>query len=473
LSSGSSRTTEVTPTVNPLSLIERSGRWDSEYFLPEYLELEDSLKGLPTVPLGELAKVIGSAFYPAASDIYSESGLPFLRCLDVINYPVITADQPVKRIPEGFVRANDSIRTIMPVGIVITKVGTPCFSGIVSDSLGECALSRTVLGLKDIKQDKVDPFYLTAYLMSPVGFLQLYREREQQIQFQLTLDRVRNLRVFLPDKTEQRRIGLLLEDYGSMVRSSSAAFSKQQKFLRDSLGLNAFDALDSVTYETRLAEVNRERRFDAEYFQPKFIRLEEMLEKVGAKPLASLVAISKGVEVGSSKYVDEGILFIRVSNLTKFGVETGDADKYLSAESFSQLRDRFQPREGEVLLSKDGSPGIGTFVSEDVEGIISGGILKLKPNRNAPKPYYLSLIINSEVCQMQIEREASGAIISHWRPELVKKLLVPLLEQKDQDEATNGFALCISLRKDASKKLAETGTRISNLMRDEGKKSDN
>lgn len=40
---------------------------------------------------------------------------------------------------------------------------------------------------------------------------------------------------------------------------------------------------------------------------------------------------------------------------------------------------------------------------------------------------YLALCINSVIGQMQIERDAGGSVIFHWKPEQIKKSQVPIL----------------------------------------------
>jgi hypothetical protein len=129
--------------------------------------------------------------------LYKIGDLPFIRCVDCISYPVITKrqDDLFEKIPSDFADEHKNIKRLSRGEIVITKVGTPCYASIIHD-IDDVALSRTVLGLKNIKN--IDPYYLTAFLRSKYGFYQLYRERELTIQFQLTLERVGNVRIFKP-----------------------------------------------------------------------------------------------------------------------------------------------------------------------------------------------------------------------------------------------------------------------------------
>ena len=94
--------------------------------------------------------------------------------------------------------------------IIITKVGSPCYASIVYEH-DVVALSRTVMGLKNITE--VNPLYLLAFLRSKYGFQELYREREQTIQFQLTLERVRKISIYIANPLLQDAIADIYHRY--------------------------------------------------------------------------------------------------------------------------------------------------------------------------------------------------------------------------------------------------------------------
>jgi hypothetical protein len=79
------------------------GRLDPEYFLPVHTILESKLDQLQCEKLGRLGKFTCSAFYPAATHLYEKGDMPFLRCVDIIDYPIIHSEQPFAQIPKDFV----------------------------------------------------------------------------------------------------------------------------------------------------------------------------------------------------------------------------------------------------------------------------------------------------------------------------------------------------------------------------------
>ena len=65
-------------------------------------------------------------------------------------------------------------------------------------------------------------------------------------------------------------------------------------------------------------------RLDAEYYQPKYDLLFEKLKGFPTATIKEIATIQKSIEPGSDAYQEEGIPFIRVANLSKFGLSNSD-----------------------------------------------------------------------------------------------------------------------------------------------------
>jgi len=431
--------------------MEVRDRTDAEYFQPEFLEVATILKERG-MPLKSLAKLITSAFYPSATQLYSSGTIPFIRCLDVIDYPVLSNLQQnqFEKLPKKFIQKNPTIKTLHSGDIVITKVGTPCYASIINESLNEVAISRTVLGMINIK---IDPYYLVAFLRSRYGFFQLMRERELTIQLQLTLERVGRINVFIPkSKKLIDGISSKVKKYFNFYKEAILLYREAENLFLQELGLKDFKPKYELSYSASLSDVFEYHRVDAEYFQPAYEELMQKINKnVELKPLRKfIVSLQKGIEVGSENYEEEGKLFIRVSNLSINGFVEKD-QKYIDDELYKQLKDAYKPEIGDFLLTKDATPGIAYVVKEPIEGVIASGILKLKINEDEIDKEYLALCINSLFGKMQIERDGGGSVITHWKPEQIKKLAIPILHQKTQQK----IAALIQKSHEARKKAKE------------------
>jgi len=447
------------------SKIDLGDRIDAEYFEPSYLENENRLKKANAKPLSTYCNLVSSAFYPAATGYYASGEMPFIRCVDCIEFPAIThlQDDTFERLPHSFVKENKTIKVLKDGDIVITKVGTPCYASIVY-GLEEVALSRTVLGVYKIKN--IDPFYLTVYLRSKFGFEQLFRERELTIQYQLTLERVGRILVYKPvDETFQKIIRRVFIESQNLCIKATEQYVEAEKTLLSELGLFNWNPKYQLSFIRNYSDTHSADRIDAEYFQPQY---DEIIKAVkSAKNYArlddDLVSIKKCVEPGSEAYQDSGVPFVRVSNLSKFGIND-DNQQFISGSLYESLK-MHQPQKGEILLSKDATPGIAYYLSDVPSKMIpSSGILRLTA-KDAAKiiPEYLTLVLNSVVVQKQIERDVGGSVINHWLVDQVKNTIVPLLDGEVQKEISGKIAESFLKRKQSRSllEIAKVGVEMA------------
>ena len=416
------------------SKIDLGDRIDAEYFEPSYLKNENRLKNLGARPLSDYAKVTSSAFYPSATGYYEIGELPFIRCVDCIDYPAITELQndSFEKLPHDFIDANKTIQKISNEDIVITKVGSPCFASIIYN-INEVALSRTVLGAYKIQN--IDPFYLLVFLRSKYGFEQLIRERELTIQYALTLERVGRILTFEPSNDFQKKIRQIFINSQDLYINSVQKYRETEQLLLSELGLLDRKPKHELSFIKNYSDTQEAERMDAEYFQPKYEEIIEAVKKYkgGFDELGELVTMKKCVEPGSSAYQEVGTPFVRVGNLSKFEISTNN-QQFISGDLYKALK-AHQPKQNEILLSKDATPGIAYHLKNEPKQMIpSGGILRLKIKVSKVLSEYLTLVLNSLVVQKQIERDAGGSIINHWRPDQVRSTTIPILENEKQEE---------------------------------------
>ncbi len=181
-------------------------------------------------------------------------------------------------------------------------------------------------------------------------------------------------------------------------------------------------------------------RLDAEYYQPKFASLFAQLANFKTMKLGEIVNLQKSVEPGSEAYQTEGIPFVRVSDLSKFGIS--QTDKYLHPKDFGNV---VRPKKDSILLTKDGTVGIAYRVPQDLNVITSGAIVHLELKTDEVLPDYLALALSSPAVQLQAERDAGGSIIQHWKPSEILDVVIPVLpkniQQTISDKVQQSFAL--------------------------------
>ena len=200
-------------------------------------------------------------------------------------------------------------------------------------------------------------------------------------------------------------------------------------------------------------------RFDAEFYQPKYDYLFKKLSDYETLALGDLVDIHKSIEPGSDAYDSRGIPFVRVSDLSKFGLS--ETKIFLDKENYSDV---IRPTKDTILLSKDGSVGIAYKAEENLEVITSGAILHLKIKSTKVQPDYLTLVINSIVVQLQAECAAGGSIIQHWKSSEIEKVQIPILPLDIQTEISNKIRHSFVLRKESLQLLEQTRSLVEHVI---------
>ncbi len=220
---------------------------------------------------------------------------------------------------------------------------------------------------------------------------------------------------------------------------------------------NKFTTKQVNYFEKTYFDIDKVARLDAEYFQPKYEKIVSLIKSCasGWDRLGNLVEINKSVEVGSDEYLAQGIPFVRVSNLNSMEITE---EKYISEQLYNQIKEH-QPGQGEILFSKDATPGIAHYLSEDPKKMIpSSGILRLKNKNSKVNNEYLLLVLNSRYVKAQMNRDVSGSVILHWRVEQVSDTVIPILSDSIQTQIQEKVSTALQLQAE-SKRLFEAAER--------------
>ena len=229
--------------------------------------------------------------------------------------------------------------------------------------------------------------------------------------------------------------------YKTLLEQSLYYFRLAEWLLLQELFLDYWQSRGSVSCSIKsFSAVQSTGRLDSEYYQPKYDELFEHLAKYKCTKLVDIVAIKKSIEPGSDSYIEEGIPFIRVSDVNKF--EIGKTDLHLSPKEFNI--EVLRPHEDTIIFSKDGSIGIAYKCEKNLDIITSGALLHLDIRNENILPDYLTIVLNSIVTQLQAERDSNGAIIQHWKLDDIKKIIVPVLPMQihSSQKKSRSLLLC-------------------------------
>jgi restriction endonuclease S subunit len=449
----------MTFSIIQKSQLEGAKRIDAEYYQQEYLNLLNQLKKIQLSELDKITTKIDVGFVSSMVSHFKEKGIPLLRTQNVNEFFIDLTNDLIFIDKEFHQKLKKS--QVFSGDVLLARSGSIGNASVVPSNFPIANSADIIL----IKTNKILPEYLSAFLNSRYGQFQIERGVSGGLQGHINLYSLEKLLIPIIDNGFQETIKKIVLSGLNELDNSKFLYSQAEDLLLEELELKDFKFKNDLFFVVDSSKAKG--RIDADYFQPKYEQLISQLNKFETKNLSDLVSIKKGFEPGSETYEEEGKLFIRVSSLSKYGIDNKD-QKYLKDDLYQKLKKDFQPQVGEILLTKDASPGVAYVIKEPVVGIISGGILRLKLKEQIELEY-LTLCINSVVGQMQAERDAGGSVIEHWKPEEIKNLVIPILPTSTQQKIAELVRKSHEARKKSKELLKEAKRKVEEVIEKGGK----
>lgn len=274
-------------SVVPLSVAMKDnalGRIDSNYFGKEALENERILDERAASTLRELSDSILSfgAYALTNSVSYLDNGIPFLRCTD---------------IKDGFVVFENALRISQSAHELLRKSEVKPHTVLLtmSGSVGEIAVAlpdwdypvNSNQDIAKIRTSQVDPFYLSAFLRSRYGSIQIIRLPVGSVQQHIFLSMIESLRIVRLDTAAEKAIGGVLSAAYKIRNSAGDKLREAEILLLGALGLRGWSPPEPLTYTRSAADVATAGRLDAQYFQPAKADMLARLATLASKPLSA------------------------------------------------------------------------------------------------------------------------------------------------------------------------------------------
>ena len=368
---------------------------------------------------------------------------------------------------------SENPRTALKIDdIIVSTVGTIGNCAVVKESDLPANSDRHV-GIIRLNDRQFLSNYISTFLLSKYGRFQTLRESTGNVQLNLFIYKIKALKIANLSIDFQNKIEETVKLAHSKREQSQTLYRQAEELLLENIfnhkehkGITKntkelcepceknfvpFVVKENYNIKSFKESFLETGRLDAEYYQPKYEELIKHIETFETERLNAIVSIKKSIEPGSDAYETDGIPFIRVSNLSKFGLT--DTDIYLDKSKFGNLD--LQPKKDTILLSKDGSVGIAYKIEQDLDVITSGALLHLTVTNKDFLPDYVTLILNSEVVKMQAERDAGGSIIQHWKPSEIEQVIIPKIPLSTQHQISALIQESFALRKESERLLAE------------------
>lgn len=442
-----------------------TNRIDSEYFKKDFFNFFKNISNLE--PLANFVedgyRVVYENTEIVDSDLGQRMNLPYFLQATDLETPFIRTDNLFyvnesewNRYPKGRIKRGE---LLIEVKGKLEKVS------IVPDDFPEKTLVSGSL-FKLTVNERINKHVLLCYLICKYGVA--FKDRYKTNLLISYISKSDLYRIPIPNFSLQfqNEIDRRFKSLYEKQKQSKSLYSEAEEILLSELGIKDWQPNSAPVNIKQLKEsFEVSGRLDAEYYQTKYDELFSRLSKFECSTIKNIATIKKSIEPGSDAYQECGIPFVRVSDVTKFGIS--EPNIYLSPKDFD-LKE-LQPKKNTILLSKDGSVGIAYKVENDMDCITSGALLHLSVFNQDYTPDYLTLVLNSIVVRMQAERDSNGAIIKHWKPSEIEQVIIPKLPMPIQETISAKIQESFALKAESKRLLEEAKLMVEREIEKGGK----
>ncbi len=183
-------------------------------------------------------------------------------------------------------------------------------------------------------------------------------------------------------------------------------------------------------------ELARRGRLDAEYFQPRYLEYERMIERLTYVTLGSVGLVTDGIHSSPDVVEENGVRYLSAKCVKDNDFSIGAALQISPKQDANNTRTRL--RQGDVLLTTVGTIGNAAVVpTELLPANIDRhlGLIRLRPD--APiDAFFIATFLNTTFGRFQSLREATGNVQLNLFIEKIKMLKVPKLSIAPEISAT-------------------------------------
>lgn len=387
-------------TEIPWSALERTKRLDSEYFLKEHLFNASLLRKHGIRSIASCTNISDGNHF-AVSDQFIEEGFPYYRGQDVVGHFFIEQSTPVSITTAAYDTPSMKRSHLKNGDVLLSIVGSIGEASLVSsERSATCSCKLAIL-----RPQSIAPAYLASFLRSKYGRRQTQRLTRGAIQMGLLLEDMDQ--VLVPEFSGgfEKAISKVIADSKTTIEVAETSIIQAELTLLQALSLANWRPPEPLSYVRNSLDAFATGRLDAEYFQPKYAKLLELIEATGqACPLADLLQTNQRGK--QPEYTENGLPVVNSKHVVNGEVRV-DADNRYATFSDSSLL--IEP--GDVLINGTGVGTIGRAAPylHPFKAIPDNHVTILRPHKGSIDPVYLAVFLNSLAGQLQVEQRFRGS----------------------------------------------------------------
>jgi restriction endonuclease S subunit len=444
---------------------ELGDRIDASFFVLHKEVLNFKQPRVKIFELGELVRNIFRGKSPGREG-YVDKGVLILKSVNIGDY--FLEKTRFSYTSEDFYQKNKKFNP-KDEEIILTSTGEGTIGRAIMFlpqiyGIDKCLVTEKVTILRNIDKQKISPYYLLIFLRSKYGKPQLeIYSRGSTGRTELYPKDIAKVVVLVPEWNIQKEIEEFVKQAHQKKKLADEKYKEAERILYELLGFDEINLEFEKSFEVGAKEVFSTMRFDSEYYQPKYKKVIEILNKSGFKveKLERVVNVS-AKKINPKANPTKKIKYVELSDINP---STGEI------ESFSELygyeapsRARMVIKSGDILVaSLSGSLDNIGIVPKELDGeVASTGFLVINSENYLSE--FLFLLFRSEIMKKQLEQKTAGTIMTAIPRSVVGDLLVPIVSRQKQENIAELVRQSFSLRKEAKQLLDEATKRVENFL---------
>lgn len=441
--------------------LNRSKRWDYRFHQQEFSDLESKLEKTiyPLYSVKEITEQVidGTHFTPQYTD---NSGVLFLMArnvrpfeINLDNVAYITKEEHQKLIrckPE-------------PGDVLVTKDGTIGVAAVVPDYLPEFNIFVSVIKVRPCSI--VSSQYLAAFFNSELGQLQIKQQVKGASITHIHLEDIRRLKVPIHPRSIQDRIAQVMQNAYAARREKTAEagrlYQEIDKYVLGELGIDIVQ-LQSQRRVLKSIQFIAGRRFDFD----AVVTLQNIdFGLIEAVFLKEIVKQSNNRVTPVKELPHEYINYIGLGNITSHIGDLGDFSP-VKGEQILSSSPTFN--QGDILFGRM-RPYLNKVWLAEFDGVCSGEVVVLKPNKQKVDPRFLQTLLLSQVTLNQVLPLQSGTSLPRVSASDILSIKLPIPQDLYKqveigDEISRRRAEAKRLRAEAENLVIQAKARVEQMI---------
>jgi len=275
----------------------------------------------------------------------------------------------------------------------------------------------------------------------------------------------------------EETIAQMVRDAYQRLGTSKFFYASTQRMLEEELGVDKIDLSHRVGYKTRLSEIFRTRRWDSEFYKPKYSRVIDTVMKAKKVSVERFIPVSRLVSYLTNGHtplhhdlkVGE-VLFLTAEHVSDFRTDFGTDKRILRLHHETELA-RTALRDGDILVTIKGKVGNCAVVRNCPQVANINQDVALIRLRNGIHPYFFAAWFNSLIGKQLVEQHSTGGINPFLGLGNLRGMPFPVLDPKEHrrigDLVQETVEKAYAAEQQASNLLEQAKRRVEELIEQE------